>query len=66
MQSSSKPSEAAPLDISELRRTTFKGHQDARQTCPGGTILTFMARNERYTYDEDGRMRLQDLMEVAE
>lgn len=36
------------------------------ETCPGGTVLTFMARNEPYTYDENGGMRLQDLMEVAE
>ena len=34
------------------------------RTCSGDTMLTFMARNERYTYDEDGGMRLQDLVEV--
>ena len=30
------------------------------RTCPGDTMLTFMARNERYMYDEDEGMRLQE------
>ena len=34
------------------------------RTCAGDTMLKFMARSERYTYDEDGGMRLRDLMEV--